>query len=180
LHAWLVLLDESGFSLVSPLKRSWSPRGHTPTARTSLNHHQHLNLFGALLVSPKMRRIQLSVLSFQCNLRSEQTILFLSRLLRRLPGPIILLWDSHKIHISPRTQEFIENHPRMQAYRFPTCAPELNPVEFVWAQITAYQAGFAPHDLSELCERIRSGVARTRASKKRLTACLEGSGLSWK
>jgi transposase len=165
--------------LISPLKRSWSPRGHTPTARTSLDHHQRLNLFGAVLLSPKMRRIQLSILSFQRNLRSEQTILFLSQLLRRVPGPIILLWDSHKIHISPNTQEFIEKQPRLHEYRFPTCAPELNPVEFVWTQITEYQAGFAPHNMSELCQRIRSGIARTRASKKRLTACLQGSGLSW-
>jgi transposase len=113
-------------------------------------------------------------------LRSEHTILFLCQLLRRVPGPIILLWDSHKIHISPKTQEFIEKHPRLNEYRFPTCAPELNPVEFVWTQLTEYQAGFAPHDMPELCRRIRSGVARTRASKERLAACLKGSGLSWK
>jgi len=166
--------------MISPLKRSWSPRGHTPTAHTSLDHHQRLNLFGALLLSPKMRRIQLSILSFQCSLRSEHTILFLSQLLRLLPGPIILLWDSHKIHISPKTQEFIGQHPRLQAYRFPTYAPELNPVEFVWTQISEYQAGFAPHNMSELCRRIRSAVARTRASKKRLAACLQASSLSWK
>jgi hypothetical protein len=166
--------------LVSPLKRSWSPRGQTPTARTSLNHHQRLNLFGALLVSPKLRKIRLSIRSFQCNLRSEHTILFLIQLLHCLPGPIILLWDSHKIHISPQTQEFTQKHPRLHEYRFPTCAPELNLVEFVWTQITEYQAGFAPHDMPELCERIYSGIARTRTSKRRLSACLKGSGLSWK
>jgi|WetSurSiteA1Bulk_404760.scaffolds.fasta_scaffold158227_2 hypothetical protein len=38
----LVLKDESGFSLVSPLKRTWSPRGQTPVTRTSLNAYTSL------------------------------------------------------------------------------------------------------------------------------------------
>ena len=175
-----MIIDEAGFSLVSPLKRSWSPRGRTPTARTSLDHHQRLNLFGALLVSPKLRRIHLSVRSFLCNLRSEHTIVFLKQILRWVSGPILLVWDSHKIHISPQTQEFINHHPRFHVYRFPTCAPELNPVEFVWTQISEYTAGFAPHNMQELCDRVHAGIARTRASKKRLLACLKRSGLSWK
>jgi transposase len=180
LKATLLLIDESGFTLVSPLKRSWSPRGQTPTARTSLNHHQRLNLFGALLVSPKLRKIRLSIRSFQCNLRSEHAIVFLSQLLRLVPGHIVLVWDNHKIHTSPQTQAFIGQHPRLHVYRFPTCAPELNPVEFVWTQLSEYNAGYAPHNISELCDRIQSGIARTRASKKRLLACLKTSGLSWK
>lgn len=180
LKATLALVDESGFSLVSPLKRSWSPRGQTPSARTSLNHHKRLNMFGALLVSPKIRRLRLTVRSFLCSLRSKHTIIFLKQLLGLVPGPIVLVWDNHKIHISPQTLEFIQKHPRLHVYRFPTCAPELNPVEFVWTQVSQHNAGFAPHDMKELCRRTRSGVSRTRMSKKRLLACLKSSGLSWK
>jgi hypothetical protein len=180
LKATLVLIDESGFSLVSPLKRSWSPRGQTPTARTSLNHHKRLNLFGALLVSPTLRKIRLSIRSFLCSLRSGHTIIFLKQVLKLAPGHIIVVWDNHKIHLSPQTQEFLETHPRLHVYRFPTCAPEVNPVEFVWTQISEYQAGFAPHDMQELCNRVMSGVARTRISRKRMLACLKCSDLSWK
>ena len=165
---------------MSPLKRSWSPRGQTPTARTSLNHHQRLNLFGALLVSPTLRKIRLSVRSFLCNLRSEHTIMFLKQVLKLVPGDIILVWDNHKIHISPQTQEFLDDHPRVHEYRFPTCAPELNPVEFVWTQISEHTAGFAPHNIQELCDRVQAGIARTRASKKRRLVCLKTSALSCK
>ena len=180
LKATLLLIDEAGFSLVSPLKRSWSPRGQTPTSRTSLNHHQRVNLLGALLVSPKFRRIRLSVRSFQCNLRSEHVILLLKQVLRLVPGDIILVWDNHKIHVSPQTQEFIEDHPRMHEYRFPTCAPELNPVEFVWTQVSEHTASFAPHNIHELCNRVQVGITRTRTSKNRLLACLINADLSWK
>jgi transposase len=175
-----VLIDEAGFTLVSPLKRSWGPRGQTPTARTSLDHHPHLNLFGALLVSPQLRKIRLSTRSFRCNLRSEHTILFWKQLLRLISGKIVLVWDRHKIHISSQTEEFLQNHPRVHVYHFPTCAPELNPMEFVWTQINEHSAGFAPHHMQELTTRIYAGVARTRTSKKRLLACLKISELSWK
>lgn len=175
-----MLIDEAGFTLVSPLKRSWGPRGQTPTARTSLDHHQHLNLFGALLVSPKLRKIRLSTRSFRCNLCSEHTILFWKQLLRLIPGHIVLVWDRHKIHISPKTKEFLQHHPRIHVFHFPTCAPELNPVEFVWTQISEHSAGFAPHNMLELVTRIDAGIARTKSSKKRLLACLKSSELSWK
>ncbi|MFZ5903247.1 MAG: winged helix-turn-helix domain-containing protein [Chloroflexota bacterium] len=104
LKATLVMVDEAGFSLVSPLKRSWSPRGQTPTVRTSLNHHQRLNLFGALLISPTLRNIRLSVRSFQESLCSRHTNIFLKQLLARIAGPIVLIWDNHKIHLSSLVQ----------------------------------------------------------------------------
>jgi transposase len=181
LKATLVFIDESGFSLVSPLKCSWSPRGQTPITRTSLNHHQRLNLLGALLVSPCMRRMRLTVYSYQCSLGSVHAIAFLNHLLLLIPGQIVLVWDNHKIHICPQTQEFIGKHRhRLHVFHFPTYAPELNPVEFVWTQVSEHHAGFAPHNIKELCQRIRSGVSRTRRSKKRLLVCLKSSTLSWK
>jgi transposase len=176
-----VLIDESGFSLVSPLKRSWSPRGQTSAVRTSLNHHQRLNVLGALLVSPCIKRIRLTTHSYQTSLGAVHAIAFLHHLLRLISGQIVLVWDNHKIHICPQTQKFIEqHHDRLHVYRFPTYAPELNPVEFVWTQVSEHHAGFSAHNMQELCQRIRAGVSRTRKSKQRLLVCLKSSGLSWK
>jgi hypothetical protein len=31
--AWLVFFDESGISLIPPVRRTWSPRGRTPILR---------------------------------------------------------------------------------------------------------------------------------------------------
>ncbi|WKZ45818.1 MAG: IS630 family transposase [Anaerolineales bacterium] len=180
LKAILLLIDEAGFCLISPLKRTWAPRGQTPTVRTSLDHRQRLNLLAALLVSPQLRKIRLSVRSFRCALNSDHVILFLQQVLWLAPGHIILLWDRHRMHLSSATQAFIENHPHIHQYHFPTCAPELNPVEFVWTQLNEYTAGFAPHNMDELWDRVQAGIARTRVSKKRLRACLKAADLSWK
>jgi transposase len=164
---------------VSPLKNSWAPRGHTPSLRTSLDHHQRLNLMGALLISPGGRHFKLSVHSYRHNLRGEQVILFLRNLLRILPGEIVLVWDNHPMHKRRLVQRFIESHPRLHVYHFPICAPELNPAEFVWAQISAQTANFAPKDMSELSTRVRASIAKIRNSPKRMQACLAGTRLSW-
>ena len=138
------------------------------------------NLLGALLVSPSRRSLRLAVRSYPCHLCSGHAIAFLKQLLHLVRGQIVLVWDNHKIHICPQTQEFIQKHRRLRVYCFPTCAPELNPVEYVWTQVSEHNASFAPHDMQELCSRTRSGISRTRSSHRRLMACLTSSGLSWK
>lgn len=165
--------------MVSPLRSSWAPRGQTPYTYTSLDHHQRLNLLGAILVSPRGRKMKLSTRSFRVNLRGEQVILFLKQILRRIAGPIVLVWDNHPIHQRRLVQNFIQSEPRLHVYSFPTCAPELNPMEFVWTHVSHATENFAPHNLSELSTKVWSAIATVRASKYRLSACLAATQLSW-
>lgn len=113
------------------------------------------------------------------NLRGEHVILFLKQLLRRIGGPIVLVWDNHPIHQRRLVQNFIEAEPGLHVYAFPTCAPELNPMEFVWTHASHATENFAPHDLSELSSKVWSAIATVRSSKSRLSACLEATHLSW-
>jgi len=117
--------------------------------------------------------------SFQVNLRGEHVILFLKQLLRRIAGPIVLVWDNHPIHQRRLVQNFIEAEPRLHVYTFPTCSPELNPVEFVWTHASHAIENFAPHDLFELSTKVWSAIAKVRSSKFRLSACLAATHLSW-
>jgi len=148
--------------------------------RTSLRRGERLNLLGALLVTPRARQLKLAVQSHRRNLTGEEVIAFLQHVLRRVRGPIVLLWDNHPIHQRKQVQEFIVGHRRVHGYNFPTCAPELNPVEFVWNQVAEYTAGTAPHDRYELRANVSAGIARTRNSQKRLWACITGSDLPWR
>ena len=117
--------------------------------------------------------------SFRVNLRGEHVILFLKQLLRRIAGPIVLVWDNHPIHQRRLVQNFIEAEPRLHVYSFPTCAPELNPMEFVWTHASHATENFAPHNLPELSTKIHSAIAKVRSSKHRLAACLAATSLSW-
>ncbi len=123
--------------------------------------------------------MKLSMRSFRENLRGEHVILFLNQLLQRIAGPIVLVWDNHPIHQRRLVQNFIEAESRLHVYTFPTCAPELNPVEFVWAHVSHATENLAPHDLSQLSTKVWSGIAKVRSSKSRLSACLAATHLSW-
>ncbi len=109
-----------------------------------------------------------------------EVIAFLKHLLRRIPGPIVIVWDKHPIHGREGVKDFLAGHPRLQVYAFPTAAPELNPTEFVWTQVTEYTASSAPRNGAELRANVMAGVARTRHSTRRLWACVFGSDLPWK
>jgi transposase len=164
---------------VSPLKRTWSPRGRTPILRTSIDHKQRLNLIGAVCISPKQRRIELHTQSHTQAITGEEVILFLKHLLQCVSGPIVMVWDKHPIHGRRKVKDFLAKHPRLQVYDFPTAAPELNPTEFVWTQVTDYLAGYAPRNITELRARVRAGINRVRRSPRRLWACIFGSDLPW-
>jgi transposase len=174
-----VLLDEKGFSLVSPLKRTWAPVGQTPRIRTSLNHHGRLNLIGALVISPKGRRIRLRVRSTTENQNGGHVLKFLRDLLADIAGPIVLVWDSASIHTRALVREFIASQPRLHAHFLPKYAPELNPVEFLWAQVSEHIACRALQSLKELKVLVHMALQRSRASRWRLEACLRGADLPW-
>ncbi len=106
--------------------------------RTSLEHNERLNLIGALCVSPHQRRIRLRVQGYRTSLPGDEVIAFLKDLLRAIAGPIARVWDKHPIHGRQEVTAFLECHPRIRVYAFPTAAPELNPTEFVWTSDRVY------------------------------------------
>jgi transposase len=165
--------------MVSPLKRTWSRRGQTPVIRTSIDHHDRLNVLGALLVSPKGKKFRLSVKSYWQSLTGEEVVAFLKQILRLVQGHIVLVWDRHTIHRRVLVKEFIQTQKRLIVFEFPVAAPELNPAEYVWAQSKEYIAGTAPHNKYELRGNVFAGIARTRISQKRLFACLRNSKIDW-
>jgi transposase len=131
-------------------------------------------------VSPRKRKITLHLQSYRNSISGEQVVRFLVHLLRHITGPVVMVWDKHPIHRRGKVKEFLARHPRMHMYEFPTSAPELNPTEFVWTQISEYTASTAPHDGAELRANVFPGIARTRRSPSRLWACIFASDLPWK
>ena len=166
--------------MVCPIKRTWAPRGQTPKIRTSIEHNQHVNTIGALLITPGGRRIRLRAKSYRCNLTGEQVIDFLQHLLWHVDGPIVLVWDKAPIHQRKKVQAFLAQYPRIHVYNFPTSAPELNPVEFVWTQLEEYLASRAPQEIKQLVILVRAALRRTRRSQSRLWSCVYASDLPWK
>lgn len=181
LNATLALEDEAGFSLVSPLKRPWVQRGQTPMIRTSIDYHDRLNILGALLASPKGKKIRLTTKSYWYSLTSEEVIAFLKQLLRLMHGFIVLVWVRHPIHKRKAVQEYIQTRKRLIVFEFPVAMPNSIQQNLFERKRKCVFAGTAPDDKYELQSNVYVAISslRTRVSQKRLLACLYGSCLDW-
>ena len=117
---------------------------------------------------------------YKRNLTGEQVIDFLGHLLKHVHGPIVMVWDNAPIHKRKKVQMFIATHPRLHVYCFPTCAPELNPVEHVWTHVNDYLSSTAPEKFERLCRLIRAALQSLRRSQAKLWSCIHATDLPWK
>jgi transposase len=179
LGAYLIFLDESGFLLIPNVKRTWAPKGKTPTVHYRLDHHK-LSAINALAVSPKRKHIALYIRFQSQSFQGPGVLRFLKYLLQHLRGRGVLLWDRGRIHRDGEVQTFIENHPRLQVEEFPGYAPELNPAEYVWMQADSALANSVPEEIAELKPMLVATKRRLRRSQNLLWACIYASDLPWK
>ena len=178
LGAYLVFLDESGFLLIPNVKRTWAPKGKTPTVRYRLDHKK-LSALNALTVSPKRKHMALYIRFQSQSFNGLNVLRFLKHLLKHLRGPVMLLWDRGRIHRDGQVQTFIENHPRLQVEEFPGYAPELNPAEYVWMQADSALANSVPEEIVELKALLLTTKRKLRTSQDLLWACIYASDLPW-
>ena len=67
-------------------------------------------------------------------IRSPQIIEFLTHLLRHIPGKLLIVWNGLPGHRSGAVWDFVrQQKERLWLEFLPAYAPELNPVEYLWA-----------------------------------------------
>jgi hypothetical protein len=79
---------------------------------------------------------------------------------QQLTGPIVVVWDYLKAHISGAMAELIAARDWLTVFRLPSYAHELNPVEKVWSHLKRSQANLAKRDLSQLTALVRTRLRR--------------------
>ncbi|MBI4801752.1 MAG: transposase [Elusimicrobia bacterium] len=174
-----MFLDESGFLLVPNLVRTWAPKGKTPQLRCAGSWGK-ISAISAISVSPKRRRLALYARFYRGkNIKSPQVARFLRHLLKHLRGPILLLWDSGMPHRGKLVKDFVGKHPRLQTFRFPSYAPELNPDEHVWRNLKRAVANSVPEDLRHLKRLMHPPLQRLRQLQNLLWSCIHASELPW-
>lgn len=73
LSAHMVFLDESGFLLIPPVRKTWSPRGQTPIFRRRYCHDR-ISAISGISVSPKRRRLGLYCHLYPINISRDEDI----------------------------------------------------------------------------------------------------------
>jgi transposase len=95
-------------------------------------------------------------------IRGPQIILFLSHLLRHIPGKLLIVWDGLPAHPSGAVWKFIRQQRGQLWVEFlPGYAPELNPVEYLWAHWKQHELpNFCPTTFAQLSSQARRALRR--------------------
>ena len=164
------------------LRRTWGRRGETPTLAVRARSHEKVSGLGALLVSPRRRRLSLAlVLHVKANIRGPQVRHFLAHLHRHFPGPVVLLWDRGQPHRHHLVREWLTRHPSWHVVWFPPYAPDLNPTEQLWGYLKYGRlANFAPDLVEEIPGEVRRELRRLRGRPSLLKSFFRHSTLPFR
>ena len=134
----IVFIDESGLSEKCPVTRTWGLKGRTPIIQQSFTWKQMSAIAGLSWWRFYFR-------FFDGAVKSEQIIEFLTALKRQIGRKLLIVWDGVGTHKSRRVRQWLEQQNGQIAIAFlPPYAPELNPVEAIWAYLKK-------HEIANLC-----------------------------
>jgi transposase len=171
LNASFVFIDESGLLLAPVVRRSWAPCGQTPILYQRGRARDKVSIIAALTLSPRRRRAGLYFsLRANENVTTAWLVPFLRALTRHVRGPFILVWDrlpGHRAHV---VTDYLHRRQR-PAVLLPPYAPELNPVEILWAYLKRNPlANFAAPDTTQLARVATRHVEHLRHRRTLLRA----------
>lgn len=132
------------------MTRTWGLRGHTPIIQQSFTWKQMSAIAGLSWWRFYFRFVDGAV-------KSEQIIEFLRALKRQIRRKLLIVWDGGGMHKSRRVREWLEQQDGRIAIAFlPPYAPELNPVEAIWAYLKKHEiANLCPTTLTEVSDFAR-------------------------
>lgn len=138
-----------------------------------------MSVIAALTLSPGRRRAGLAWHTLPGgSFAGPSVAAFLRRLLRRVRGRLIVVWDRWNGHGGPAVRRVLAAHPRLTVERLPAYAPDLNPVEHLWSLVKwGALCNFAPADAAELDAAVRPTLARLARSQPLLRGCWQGARL---
>lgn len=146
--------------------RPWAPRGQTPVLRETFNWDK-LSVIAGLTLRQFYFRI------YQGRINGERAAAFLRTLRRHLRGKLLVIWDGAAIHRSqPVKAVLAESAGRLWLEKLPAYAPELNPVEYLWAHLKEHQiANLLVTHGWELSLHATAALRRMRRRPRILRAC---------
>jgi hypothetical protein len=178
--AWLVFFDESGISLIPPVHRTWSPRGRTPILRHRMAW-KRASMAAALGYHPDGTSARLCFHLQQDAYDTDNLIGVLEQLAGFYAGhKVVLVWDGLSSHWSYKMRAHLAAQRHwLTVERLPAYAPELNPVEYLWANLKGTElANFTGDTVAEVADQAHHGIQRVCDSDSLVVGFLAHTGLS--
>lgn len=137
----VLFVDESSFHLFAHHEKTYAPVGLTPIVKAIRSRSPRFMVIGAAAASGRS--------FYQWTTESvtaEFIVDFLKKLLRYWPGKLRVIWDNAPVHRAQVVRDFLKTprvKERLTLQRFPSYAPEINPVESIWAWLKKLKANRA-------------------------------------
>lgn len=155
-----MFVDEVGFSLKPTVSRTWAPCGQTPILTAKMNWSK-LSTIGAITTTGHFFQN-----TKEGAIRGADVLKFVRHVMAHVPGKLTILFDNARIHHTKALRAFVDAQERLEVEYFPSYAPELNPIELVWADVKHHLlANFCPASLQVLKSRLRWCWQRVRTTQ---------------
>lgn len=176
-----MFFDESGVSLLPQIRRTYAPRGCTPTLRHRLNWKRAS--MAAALGYPAADNERGARLCFDLRPGSYDTtalIEVLEQVKKFYAGErVVLVWDGLAAHWSRAMRAWAADQDWLTLERLPAYAPELNPVELLWSAIkTRELANLAGNHLADVADAAERGIRRVCDDEQLAWSFLTHTGLT--
>lgn len=152
--------------------RTWAPRGQTPVLQYNFNWKTLSTIAGLTFWNFYFRL-------YPGTVRSPQVVHFLDALLRHINGPMLIVWDRLAAHRSGLVRDYLTSlQGRIKVEYLPAYAPDLNPVEYIWAYWKQHELpNVCTKDYWQLGEVARRTLRRMRRRSRLVTAFWKQSSL---
>jgi transposase len=168
----IVFIDESGLSERPTRVRTWAPKGQTPIIQFHFNW-THISVIAGLSRWNCLFRLH------EGSIKKEQHVEFLKALCAHLKQPLLIIWDGLRAHHSKLVRKYLDSTAgNIQMAFLPPYAPDLNPVEYLWAWLKRHAlANYCPANLAELNHAARSKLKSAQRRPSIIAACWVQAGL---
>jgi transposase len=162
----IVFIDETGLSERPHRVRTWAPRGHTPLLQMHFNWHKLSAVAGVTFW-----KLYFKIMPGSFN--AARVIEFLQQLRRHIKRKLLVIWDGLPAHRSRAVRDYVDStRGAIQIEQLPPYAPELNPVEYLWAHWKQHElANFCAKDFAELSQFARDKLRRSQRRPSIIAAC---------
>jgi transposase len=175
-----VFWDESGASLLPVTRRTWAPVGHTPVICHRFKW-KRVSMAAALCYGSRGGGAALAF-HHQVGAYDTQTLIGALGELRRFLGgqKATLVWDGLPAHRSLAMAAWLRRQRHwLVVERLPGYAPDLNPVEALWANLKGVElVNLAADTLEEVTTAAERGIQRIRDTHHLAYSFLRHCGLS--
>ena len=162
----IVFVDESGISERPTRVRTWAPIGQTLVIQFHFNWN-HVSVIAGLTRTNCLFRLH------EGSIKKEEIVEFLKALKAHLKLPLLVIWDGLKAHRSRLVRDYLDTlSGHIQIAFLPPYAPDLNPVEYLWAWLKRHAlANYCPNDLGELQSTARKKLKSAQKRPSIIAAC---------